>query len=193
MAGNLGGLGSSMVDTDGDGIDEQVYDDVSAQADVDNVGPTATIIVSESLVDAGDTVTVSVSFTEPLGGSPTAADVIGALSTPDLVLSGTPTADGNTYTASFVAATATDSIGNEISLAAGAFSDAAGNGTSAATSASYDVDSVVPVITGFDVAGADGTYGPGDTVTINATASKDLIAGSAIRVTLTNGDTGGPL
>ena len=37
VAGNLGGLGSSMVDTDGDGIDEQVYDDVSAQADVDNV------------------------------------------------------------------------------------------------------------------------------------------------------------
>ena len=188
VAGNLGGLGSSMVDTDGDGIDEQVYDDVSAQADVDNVGPAATISVSESLVDAGNAVTVSVSFTEPLGGSPSAADVIGALSTPDLVLSGTPTVDGNTYTATFVAATATNGIDNQISLAAGAFSDAAGNSTSAATSASYDVDSVSPVITGFDAAGADGTYGPGDTISIDATASESLVAGSAIRATLTNGE-----
>ena len=61
------------LDTDGDGIDELVYDDVSAQADVDNIGPTATISVSESVVDAGDTVTVAVSFSEALGGSPTAA------------------------------------------------------------------------------------------------------------------------
>ena len=133
-------------------------------------------------------VTVAVSFDEALGGSPTAADVIGALTTPGLALSGTPTADGNTYTATFVATAATNSTGNQVSIAAGAFNDANGNGTSAATSSSYDVDSVSPVITGFDAAGADGTYGPGDTVTINATASKDLIAGSAIRVTLTNGE-----
>ena len=41
------------------GIDEQV-DDVSAQADVDTAGPAATISVSESLVDAGNAVTVVV-------------------------------------------------------------------------------------------------------------------------------------
>ena len=96
--------------------------------------------------------------------------------------------DGNTYTATFVAATATNGIDNQISLAAGAFSDAAGNGTSAATSASYDVDSVSPVITGFDAADVSGTYGPGDTISIDATASESLVAGSAIRATLTNGE-----
>ena len=128
----------------------------SASVDVDNVGPTATINVSESVVDAGDTVTVSVSFDEALGGSPTAANVIGALTTPGLTLSGTPTADGNTYTATFVATAATNSTGNQISIAAGAFSDANGNGTSAATSTSYEVDSVTPTITGFDVSARTG-------------------------------------
>ena len=163
-----------------------------ASVTVDNVGPTATISVGESVVDAGDTVTVAVSFDEALGGSPTAADVIGALTTPGLALSGTPTADGNTYTATFVATAATNSTGNQVSIAAGAFNDANGNGTSAATSSSYDVDSVSPVITGFDAAGADGTYGgtygPGDTIFINATASEGLVAGSAIRATLSNGE-----
>ena len=131
---------------------------------------------------------MSVSFDEALGGSPTAANVIGALTTPGLTLSGTPTADGNTYTATFVATAATNSTGNQISIAAGAFSDANGNGTSAATSTSYEVDSVTPTITGFDVSGPDGTYGPGDTISISATASEPLIAGSAIRATLTNGE-----
>ena len=47
---------------------------------------------------------------------------------------------------------------------------------------------MTPTITGFDATGADGTYGPGDTISIDATASEPLIAGSAIRATLTNGE-----
>ena len=160
----------------------------SASVDVDNVGMDRHDCVSESVKSTPALVTVSVSFDEALGGSPTAANVIGALTTPGLTLSGTPTADGNTYTATFVATAATNSTGNQISIAAGAFSDANGNGTSAATSTSYEVDSVTPTITGFDVSGPDGTYGPGDTISISATASEPPIAGSAIRATLTNGE-----
>ena len=56
------------------------------------------------------------------------------------------------------AATATN-IDNQISLAAGAFNDAAGN--TSAYESSYDVDSVSPVITGFD-AWRGGDLRPGD-------------------------------
>ena len=160
----------------------------SASVDVDNVGPTPTISIDESVVDAGDMVTVNVSFDGSLDGSPSASDVIGALSTPGLTLSGTPSASGDVYTATFVAAAATQETGYQISIAADAFSDANGNGTAAATSNTYDVDSLTPVITAFDVSGPDSTYGPGDTIYIYAVASEDLVAGSVIRATLTNGE-----
>jgi Ca2+-binding RTX toxin-like protein len=66
--------------------------------------------------------------------------------------------------------------------------DAAGNTVTDTTNNELIVDRIAPTVTAFNSPTANGTHGPGAVITITATMSEAVIAGSSIRATLTTGD-----
>ena len=66
--------------------------------------------------------------------------------------------------------------------------DAAGNTTVDVTTNELIVDRTAPIVSSFNSPTANGTYGPGAVITITATMSEAVTAGSTLRATLATGD-----
>ena len=148
---------------------------------VDTVAPTVAITwAGNSPLAAGDTAAVTFTLSEP-SATFTAGDVTvgnGSLST----FSGS----GRVYTATFTprvhfAGTAT------LAVAAGVFSDAAGNGNLAGQTTAIPVDTVAPSIVGFGASSPAATLRIGDSVTLFTRFSEPMTPRGYVTVRLNSG------
>ena len=131
----------------------------------DTTPPTLNIGSGVSTLKGGATTTITFSFSEAPSGF-TASDVStsgGALS--GLALSST---DSKYYTATFTAGSSNGAA--SITVAAGSYTDAAGNAGAAGTTPSLQVDTVAPTVT---IGSDSATLAPGATSTITFTFSED--------------------
>ncbi|MFJ2985876.1 MULTISPECIES: Ig-like domain-containing protein [unclassified Pseudomonas] len=148
----------------------------SANYAVNTVIPTATVVVADSALRAGETTTVTITFSEAISGF-TLAD----LSVANGVLSNLASADGGiTWTATLTPASNVEDASNLITLdntgVVGAGSGNAGVGSS--DSNNYVIDTRVPSVT--SVGGPAGvSYNAGDALVFVVTASEAVqVAGS---------------
>lgn len=148
---------------------------------VDMVAPTVTITrAGGGVLAAGDTAAITFTLSEP-STTFTAGDVT--------VGNGSLTAfsgSGRVYTATFTprvqfAGTAT------LAVAAGVFSDAAGNGNLAAQALSIPVDTVAPYVIGFGASTPAATLRIGDSVTLFTRFSERMTPQGSLTVRLNSG------
>jgi gliding motility-associated-like protein len=95
---------------------------------IDQTAPTVTIASSSALIKLGETATITFTFSEDPGASFTNASIQSTDATP-----GTVTGSGLTRTVTFVPTAGANNGTATISVQAGAYTDAAGNGGGAAT------------------------------------------------------------
>ncbi|MCP1509895.1 hypothetical protein J2Y83_000022 [Pseudomonas marginalis] len=148
---------------------------------IDTVRPTATIVVADPALTAGETSLVTITFTEAVTGF-TLADLSASHGT----LSGLSTSDGGiTWTATFTPGTNTNSASNIITLANTGIADLSGNaGTGTTNSANFTIDTVLPSAT-IVVANPSLRIGGSSLVTI--TFNEAVTGFSNADLTITNG------
>lgn len=150
---------------------------------IDTVTPTISIASSTAALRAGQTATITFTLSEP-STSFTVADVTATGGT----LSGF-TGSGTSYSTTFTPNVGFTGSGT-VSVADGAFTDAAGNANAAgALSPPLAVDTILPTITAFGSSTADGSYPIGGTVAISATLSEPVQSGGSLQVKLNTGAT----
>ncbi|GAC1030749.1 hypothetical protein thsps21_15760 [Pseudomonas sp. No.21] len=172
LAGNAG---SGSTDSNNYGIDTQL--------------PTATIVVTDTALKAGQTTTVTITFSEAVTGLTTAD-----FSVANGSLSGLSSSDGGiTWTATLTPSANVTDTSNLITLDNTGYTDAAGNaGLGTTDSNNYAIDSRAPAVTSVGVP-ANGTYLNGNTldftVNFDEAVTVDTTGGTPrLAITL---DTGG--
>ena len=143
--------------------------------EIDTVAPTVTVSLSNSVIKAGDTVTVTLNASEPLIGLGTASD---ELLVPNLTSAGSATSngEGTVWTKTYTADADVDDPTNVITLLAGEAIDVAANSNVVASqSANYVVDTIDPLLSTID--DASGTSTDGD-LTFRVTFSEPVDAAS---------------
>ena len=155
---------------------------------VDTIRPSleSAITISDTTLIAGETATVTFTFSEAVTGF-TADDVTvphGSLSEPG-------SSDGGvTWTATLTPAGATTAATNVLTLDHTGITDLAGNaGVGSATSGNYAVDTVGPSLNGIAI--SDTALKIGDTATVTFTFSEAITGFTADDVTVPNGDLSG--
>lgn len=110
---------------------------------IDTLRPTATIVVSDTALKAGETSAVTITFSEAVAGF-TTADITAA----NGALSGLSSSDGGiTWTVTFTPTAGITDASNVIILDNTGIADAAGNaGTGTTNSDNYAVDTVLPTV-----------------------------------------------
>ncbi|WLH01512.1 Ig-like domain-containing protein [Pseudomonas beijingensis] len=148
---------------------------------IDTVRPTATIVVADTAIAAGETSLVTITFNEAVTGF-TAADLTVANGT----LSGLSSSDGGiTWTATFTPAAGITDTSNVITLANGGVADLAGNAGSGSTdSNNYSVDSQRPTAT---IVLSDSVLKPGETAQVTITFSEAVTGFSNADLSVANG------
>ncbi|MDB6444904.1 Ig-like domain-containing protein [Pseudomonas sp. 21TX0197] len=148
---------------------------------IDTVRPTATIVVADTAIAAGETSLVTITFSEAVAGF-TSADLTVANGT----LTGLSTSDGGiTWTATFTPTNGVTDTSNIITLANGGIADLAGNvGSGTTNSNSYSVDSLRPTAT---VVLSDSTLRPGETAQVTITFSEAVTGLSNDDLSVANG------
>lgn len=137
---------------------------------VDTTAPTLAITLSRSTLTAGQTATVTFTFSENVSGF-TQPDI--SLADANGSLSGFVAINGATYQAIFTPLNNLSDTTNTLSVANGAYSDVVGNAGQSATSASYAINTVaVP-----PPSGGQTFYGTAGSETIRGTAYNDIIYG----------------
>ena len=150
---------------------------------IDTVAPTVAITSTKAALKSGETATITFTLSES-STTFAVADIAGAGGS----LSGF-TGSGTSFTALFTP-DANSTTPGSVSVVAGTFTDAAGNTNLAgALSPPLSIDTVPPVIMGFATTAAAGSYGAGQTITITATVSETVRAGSSLVATLNTGAT----
>nr|WP_243699049.1 Ig-like domain-containing protein [Pseudomonas sediminis] len=156
---------------------------------IDSQRPTATIVVTDTALKAGQGTTVTITFSEAVSGLTTADfsvanGTLGNLSSSD---------GGITWTATLTPDADVTDATNLITLDNTGYTDAAGNtGTGTTDSNNYAIDSKAPTVTSVG-APANGTYAAGDTldftVNFDEAVTVDTTGGTPrLAITL---DTGG--
>ena len=135
---------------------------------VDTKAPTASITLNDSALKIGETATATITFSEAPTGF--ALEDLSAQSGQLSNLSAATTnQDGTvTYTATFTPAADIEDTTNVVSLST-AYTDAAGNTGTAATSANYTVDTKAPTAT---ITLSDSALKSGETATVTVTFSE---------------------
>ncbi|WRU65817.1 Ig-like domain-containing protein [Pseudomonas veronii] len=148
---------------------------------IDTVRPTATIVVADPALTAGETSLVTITFSEAVTGF-TLADLTASHGS----LSSLSSADGGiTWTATFTPGTNTNSASNVITLANTGIADLSGNaGASTTNSANYTVDTVLPSAT---IVVANPTLKIGDSSQVMITFNEAVTGFSNADLTITNG------
>ncbi|WMR31039.1 Ig-like domain-containing protein [Metapseudomonas otitidis] len=151
-------------------LDNTGYTDVAGNAGsgttdsnnyaIDTQRPTATIVVTDTALKAGQGTTVTITFSEAVTGLTTAD-----FSVANGSLSGLSSADGGiTWTATLTPSANVTDPTNLITLDNTGYTDAAGNtGTGTTDSNNYAIDSRAPAVTSVGVP-ANGTYLTGNTL-----------------------------
>ncbi|MBO1540699.1 Ig-like domain-containing protein [Pseudomonas sp. OA65] len=148
---------------------------------IDTVRPTATIVVADTAIAAGETSLVTITFNEAVTGF-TDADLTVANGT----LSGLSSSDGGiTWTATFTPAAGITDTSNLITLANSGVADLAGNAGSGTTdSNNYSVDSQRPTAT---IVLSDSVLKPGETAQVTITFSEAVTGFSNADLSVANG------
>ena len=154
------------------------YADVLVNYSVDTAAPTAVITMGDSTLNAGETSTVTITFSEAVSGFDNTDVTVqnGTLST-------FTTTDNITWSATFTPSAAITDTTNVITLA-NTYTDGALNAGTAATSANYTIDTSAPSAT---VTMNDTALKVGETSTVTVTFSEAVIDFSNTDVTAANG------
>ncbi|WHS60595.1 Ig-like domain-containing protein [Pseudomonas sp. G2-4] len=148
---------------------------------VDTVRPTATIVVADTAIAAGETSLVTITFNEAVTGF-TGAD----LTVVNGTLSGLSSSDGGiTWTATFTPTDGITDTSNVITLANGGVADLAGNvGTGTTDSNNYTLDSERPTAT---IVLSDSLLKPGETAQVTITFTEAVTGFSNADLSVANG------
>ncbi len=147
---------------------------------IDNVRPTATIVVADSTLSIGETSVVTITFSEAVTGF-SLAD----LSVTNGSLSGLSTSDNITYTATFTPSAGISDTSNLITLDNTGVVDGAGNAGSGTTdSNNYAVDTQRPTAT---IVVADSMLSAGETSLVTFTFSEAVTGFDNSDVSMANG------
>ncbi|UVN43828.1 Ig-like domain-containing protein [Pseudomonas mosselii] len=152
---------------------------------IDSQRPTATIVIDDPNLTAGETTTVTFTFSEAVTGF-TNAD----LSVANGTLSAVSSSDGGiTWTATFTPSNGVRDLSNVITLNNTGVSDLAGNaGVGTTSSANYTVDTVVPTAT---VVVADTALRVGETSLVTITFSEAVSGFTLADLSVANGTLSG--
>jgi len=132
---------------------------------IDNVRPTATVVIADTALAAGETSLVTITFSEAVTGF-TLADLTAANGS----LSGLSTSDNITYTATFTPSVGVNDTSNLITLDNTGVVDGVGNaGTGTTDSNNYIVDTQRPTAT---IVVADNALSVGETSLVTITFSE---------------------
>ena len=157
---------------------------------IDTTAPTVSITSDVASLKAGETATITFTFSEDPGATFTWDGTAG-----DVVVSGgnlgAISGNGLTRTATFTPAAATDASSASITVAAASYQDPAGNGGGAGTSPTLTVDTLAnaPTIQGLNAGSDSGTLGDGITNVGTPTVTGHSEAGAAVRLYDTDGMT----
>ncbi|MFL6968328.1 Ig-like domain-containing protein [Pseudomonas alvandae] len=148
---------------------------------VDTVRPTATIVVADTAIAAGETSLVTITFSEAVTAF-TTADLTVANGT----ISGLSSSDGGiTWTATFTPTNGVNDSSNVISLNSGGIIDLAGNGNVGTTdSNNYALDTQRPTAT---IVLSDSSLRPGETAQVTITFSEAVSGFSNDDLSVANG------
>jgi hypothetical protein len=148
---------------------------------IDTQRPTATIVVADSTLTAGETSLVTITFSEAVTGF-TNADLM----VPNGTLTAVSSSDGGiTWTATFTPTAGINDSTNLITLANAGVADLAGNAGSGTTSSpNFTIDTVRPTAT---VIVADNALKIGDTSLVTITFSEAVTGFTNADLTITNG------
>ena len=148
---------------------------------IDSLRPTATIVVADPTLSAGETSLVTITFSEAVSGFDNSD-----LSIPNGTLSAVSSSDGGiTWTATFTPTVGVRDTSNLISLNNGGVADIAGNAGSGITnSANFTIDTVLPTAT---IVVADNALSVGETSLVTITFSEAVSGFSNADLTIANG------
>ena len=148
---------------------------------IDTVRPTATIVVADSTLTAGETSLVTITFSEAVSGF-TNADLI----IPNGTLSAVSSSDGGiTWTATFTPTVGVKDTSNLITLNNTGVADIAGNAGSGTTnSGNFTIDTVLPTAT---IVVADNALKVGETSLVTITFSEAVTGFTNADLTIANG------
>ncbi|WP_085684336.1 MULTISPECIES: Ig-like domain-containing protein [unclassified Pseudomonas] len=148
---------------------------------IDTVRPTATIVVADSNLTAGETSLVTITFSEAVSGL-TNADLTIANGT----LTAVSSSDGGiTWTATFTPNLGVNDATNVITLANTGIADLAGNAGSGTTNSNnYTIDTVVPTAT---IIVSDSSLKIGETSLVTITFSEAVTGFTNADLTIANG------
>ncbi|RCL21031.1 pyrrolo-quinoline quinone, partial [Pseudomonas sp. AFG_SD02_1510_Pfu_092] len=148
---------------------------------IDSQRPTATIVLADNALSAGETTQVTITFSEAVNGLDLAD-----LSAPNGTLGNLASSDGGiTWTATFTPAVAVQDASNVISLNNSGIADLAGNaGTGTTQSANYSVNTVAPTAT---VVVADTALRVGETTRVTITFSEAVSGFDNSDLSVSNG------
>jgi hypothetical protein len=148
---------------------------------IDTVRPTATIVLADPTLSAGETSLVTITFSEAVSGF-TNAD----LSIANGTLTAVSSSDGGiTWTATFTPTVGVNDSSNVITLANTGVADLAGNtGSGTTNSGNYTVDTVLPTAT---IVVADNALAVGETSLVTITFSEAVSGFSNADLTIANG------
>jgi len=148
---------------------------------VDTVRPTATIVVADTAIAAGETSLVTITFSEAV-----TAFTTGDLTVANGTISGLSSSDGGiTWTATFTPTNGVNDSSNVISLNSGGIIDLAGNGNVGTTdSNNYALDTQRPTAT---IVLSDSSLRPGETAQVTITFSEAVSGFSNDDLSVANG------
>jgi hypothetical protein len=148
---------------------------------IDSQRPTATIVVADGALNAGETSLVTITFSEAVSGFDNSD-----LSIPNGTLSAVSSSDGGiTWTATFTPTVNVKDTTNLISLNNAGVSDLAGNtGTGITNSANFTIDTVLPTAT---IVVADSALAVGETSLVTITFSEAVTGFTNADLTIANG------
>ncbi|MGL6247433.1 Ig-like domain-containing protein [Pseudomonas sp.] len=148
---------------------------------IDTVRPTATIVLADPTLSAGETSLVTITFSEAVSGF-TNADLTIANGT----LTAVSSSDGGiTWTATFTPTVGVNDLTNVITLANTGVADLSGNtGSGTTNSGNYTIDTVLPTAT---IVVADNALKIGETSLVTITFSEAVTGFSNADLTIANG------
>ncbi|WIE50820.1 Ig-like domain-containing protein [Pseudomonas sp. GM17] len=177
---------SNLITLDNTGIADLAGNAGSGTTDsnnyaIDTVRPTATIVVADSALSAGETSLVTITFSEAVSGF-TNAD----LSIANGTLSAVSSSDGGiTWTATFTPTVGINDASNLITLNNTGIADLAGNSGSGTTNSNnYSIDTVLPTAT---IVVADNALKIGETSLVTITFSEAVTGFTNADLTVANG------
>ena len=156
----------------------------SANYTVDTEAPTVKVALSDSALSAGETSTVTFTFSEAVSNF-TAADITAE----NGAISGLTTSDNITWTATFTPTAGITDTSNVISVGTG-YTDTAGNTGTSGSSTNYTVDTEAPTV---KVTLADSALSAGETTVVTFTFSEAVTGFNGNDVTVANGSIGTPV